>query len=355
MEHAVGYMGIPIGIVGPMMVDNRETAVPVATEEPSVVAAATYTSQLLNRHGGVETSSDEPVMATQIYLEKVRSTQSAIERLCASEQLFQQYLSPILESMNARGGGWRGMEVVALPDTNTIKVSLKIDVRNSLGANLLNSLAEYLKPLLEQITGGSALMAILSNRAQDRIAQARLCLPAVALSRPGYDGLETAKRIVRAAEMAMHDPDRAVTHNKGIMNGVSGLALVTGNDTRAIEAAAHAHASRNGKYSGLSEFRLEGKFLHGTLSMPLPFAVTGGSVDFHPTSRWALSLLGEPDAPGLSRIAAALGLLQNLAALRALVSEGIQKGHMECHAKRLSFKRGSKKHRLIPLCPSPSK
>ena len=244
--------------------------------------------------------------------------------------------------MEKRGGGWRNMDARWIAPSRTLAVNLRIDVRDAMGANLLNSAAETVSPLLEEITGGRVLMAILSNRSWDRTASARLSIPVEELGRNGFDGAETARRIVRAARVAREDPDRAVTHNKGIMNGISAMALATGNDTRAIEAAAHAYAGRYGPYHGLSEYWIENRMIHGSLEMPLPFAVTGGAVGFHPVTRWSLQQLGNPDAPGLSRIAAALGLAQNLAALRALVSEGIQKGHMALHARRLAYDAGAR-------------
>jgi hydroxymethylglutaryl-CoA reductase len=230
-----------------------------------------------------------------------------------------------------------------------LAVNIRVDVRDAMGANLLNSAAETLRPVLESLTGGSVLMAILTNRSWDRTAGARCRIPVDALGRPGYPGDETARRIVKASRIAREDPDRGVTHNKGIMNGISALALATGNDTRAIEAAAHAWAGRYGPYHALSEFWLEGEYLYGALEMPLPFAVTGGAVGYHPISRWSLELLGNPDAPGLSRIAAAVGLAQNLAALRSLVSEGIQAGHMPLHARRLSWDAGARAEELVPF------
>ena len=340
VEQAVGYMAIPMGLAGPILVDDRKYMIPIATEEPSVVAAATYAGHLVNRHGGIKTQADSPVMSTHVYLENVGQGGEALKKIRSLESKIRASLTPLLASMEARGGGWRGMEVEPIPQTGTVRVSIKIDVRDAMGANLLNSLAEKARPLLEKASGSKGLMAILSNSSRERTAAAQFSLPATALGRPGYDGMETAGRIVRAALVAQHDAERAVTHNKGIMNGISGLALATGNDVRAIEAAAHAWASRDGSYRGLGSYWIEGNKLLGELVLPLPFAVTGGAVDFHPTSRWSLNLLGNPDAPGLSRIAAALGLLQNLAALRSLVSEGIQQGHMNCHAKRLSLRGG---------------
>jgi hydroxymethylglutaryl-CoA reductase len=343
VEQAVGYMGVPLGVAGPLLIDNREYMIPMSTEEPSVIAAVTFAGILTGQDGGFITSSSEPVMMAQIFLEDLGQLGAAgVEKIMSSASRIREHLKPVLSSMEDRGGGWRGIEARWIAPSRTLAVNLKIDVRDAMGANLLNSAAEKLRPLLEEITGGSVLMGILSNRSWDRTASARFSIPVGKLRRGGYTGEETARRIVRAARVAREDPDRAVTHNKGIMNGVSALALATGNDTRAVEAAAHAYAGRYGPYHGLSEYWLENGLLHGSLEMPLPFAITGGAVGYHPVSRWSLELLGRPDAPGLSRIAAALGLAQNLAALRALVSEGIQKGHMALHARRLSYDAGAR-------------
>lgn len=347
VEQAVGYMGIPLALAGPFIIDDRELMIPMATEEPSVVAAASFAGSLLSRHGGIHTHASPPVMTAQIFVEDLgEKGQEAAERLSESEELLQSRLAPSLESMEKRGGGWRGMELRWLPASQTLIVNLQIDVRDAMGANLLNSAAETLRPLIEKITGGNVLMAILSNRSWNRTATARFSLPVKALKHRGYDGMETARRIVRAANIAGEDPGRAVTHNKGIMNGVAALALATGNDTRAIEAAVHAYASRFGAYHGLTRFTIEERHLKGFLEMPLPFASTGGAVGFHPVSRWALEVLHSPTAVNLSRIAAAVGLAQNLSALRALVSEGIQSGHMKLHARRLSFAAGARGNEL---------
>jgi hydroxymethylglutaryl-CoA reductase len=343
VEQAVGYFGVPIGVAGPFLIDGREYMIPLATEEPSVVAAASFAAAMTRKHGGLKTKVGEPVMTAQIFLEDTGDLGSdGVEAVLSAQDDIRDKLAPILDSMDRRGGGWRGLEARWIAPSQTLAVNLRIDVRDAMGANLLNSAAEEIRPLLEEITGGRVLMAILSNRSWDRTASARLEIPVSALGRPGYDGRETARRIVRASRIAREDPDRAVTHNKGIMNGIHALALATGNDTRAIEAAAHAYAGRYGPYHGLSEYWVEDETLHGSLEMPLPFAVTGGAIGFHPASRWALSLLGNPDASTMSRIAAALGLAQNLSALRALVSEGIQRGHMALHARRLAYDAGAR-------------
>ncbi|OQX29956.1 MAG: hydroxymethylglutaryl-CoA reductase, degradative [Spirochaeta sp. LUC14_002_19_P3] len=343
VEQAVGYMAVPLGLAGPLLIDGRQYMIPLATEEPSVIAACSFAGGLTARHGGISTSASDPVMAAQIFIEDKGGLGSAgIEIIQAAQESIKDKLMPMLLSMENRGGGWRGMETDWMESERIFFVTLKIDVRDAMGANLLNSAAERVRPLLEQLTGGQVLMAILSNRCENRIARAAFSLPVKSLLRPGSGGRETAERIVKAARIARKNSDRAVTHNKGIMNGISALALAACNDTRAIEAAAHAYACRDGQCRGLSEYWLEGNVLHGSLEMPLPFAVTGGAVDFHPTSRWALALLDNPDARGLSRIAAAVGLMQNLAALRALVCEGIQEGHLSLHARRLSFSAGAR-------------
>jgi len=347
VEQAVGYYGVPLAVAGPLLIDGKKTMIPMATEEASVVAAATFAGNLINRHGGITTTAAEPVMMAQIFLEDLRIQGfEGVEKVISSTELVREHLKPTLSSMTRRGGGWRGMDARWIAPSRTLAVNLSIDVQDAQGANTLNSIAEELGPLLQELTGGKVLMAILSNRSWNRTASARLSIPVSALGRGGFSGGETARRIVRAARIAREDSDRAVTHNKGIMNGVSALALATGNDTRAIEAAIHAYAGRYGPYHALSEYWLEKEWLHGSLEMPLPFAVTGGAVGFHPVSRWSLTLLNQPDAPLLSRIAAALGLTQNFAALRALVSEGIQKGHMALHARKLAFEAGARGTRI---------
>lgn len=347
IEQAVGYFAIPLGLVGPILMDGKEYMIPLATEEPSVLAALSYFAKLMAHRGSIQTFANRPIMSAQIIIEdKTDLGVNGVNKILASEKKICDELSPLLASMTQRGGGWQGMDARWIALSQTFVVNVKIDVRDAMGANLLNSAAERIQKILEDITGGQSLMAILSNRSQERMAGAKLCIPAQSLAKMGFNGMETAQRIVRANQIAQLDTDRAVTHNKGIMNGISALALATGNDTRAIEAAAHAHASRSGTYQGLSQFWMEEGLLYASLEMPLPFAVIGGAVGFHPTSRWSLNMMDNPDSQGLSRIAAAVGLLQNLAALRALVSEGIQKGHMELHARRLSFDAGARGEEL---------
>ena len=282
-------------------------------------------------------------MTAQIFLENVSS--DGEKRLATAGDLVRGALASELASLERRGGGYRGMLVRRLEGSGVVAVNVHIDVRDAMGANRLNTAAELLGPLLEKHGGGRVLMAILSNAARERTAGAEFRIPAARLGvrlPPGMPPEEAARRIVAAAEVAQEDTERAVTHNKGIMNGIASLALATMNDARAVEAAAHAWAARSGRYRGLSTYHLDGGFLVGRIELPLALATVGGSVDFHPAGRASLRILGNPDSPRLCRIAAAVGLAQNLAALLALVTRGIQHGHMRYHAARIAWRAGAR-------------
>jgi hydroxymethylglutaryl-CoA reductase len=343
VESSIGYAPIPLGIANGFLIDGRRYDIPMATEEPSVIAAATYAARIIARGGGFATRATEPVMSTQIFLEGVDPAGEG--RVAGAEARIRAEMEPILASLAARGGGWRGMRSSRLPDTGLLKVGFSIDVRDAMGANILNTAAEGVCPLLEEVSGGRRLMCILSNAAVDRRGAATFTLPFQALasvvgSLP--EAAETARRIVLATRLADEDPSRGVTHNKGIMNGISALALATFNDTRSIEAAAHAWAARAGAYRSLSSYRIVGESLVGELELPLSFGAVGGAAAFHPASRFALGLLGNPGATALARIAASLGLAQNFAALLALVTGGIQRGHMRYHAPRIAYMAGAR-------------
>ncbi len=340
VESAVGVMSVPMGLAHGFVVDGVLRSVPLAVEEPSVIAAAGYAAAIIRRSGGFASWADEPVMTAQVILSDCRSR--AEETIRAHEADLRTQIEPLLAGMSSRGGGYRGMEVTRLPQTGLVRLHLHVDVRDAMGANILNSVAERAADYLCNTLRCAKLMAILTNAAAGRIAGARFSLPVERLARGQFNGAEIAERIVLATELANEDRDRAVTHNKGVMNGVSSLALATGNDTRGIEAAVHAYAARSGEYRSLTHYRVEDGQLHGSFEAPLPFGVVGGAVGFHPGSRFALKLLGEPDAPTLSRIAAAVGLAQNFAALYALVTEGIQQGHMRLHSNRLAWMAGAR-------------
>ena len=344
VESAVGYVALPLGIATGFMIDGSAVDIPMATEEPSVIAAASYAAGIVRRGGGFNTRPGSPVTTGQLFIEHPDT--DAADRLTAGERSLEAVAAPVLASMERRGGGWRGVAVQTLPATGVMRVDVHLDVRDAMGANLVNTVVEVLRPTVEAISGGRVVMAILTNAAECRVATASFTIPLALLSRAGVSGAEAARRIVLANEIAREDSSRAVTHNKGIMNGVSALAVATGNDTRAIEAAAHRYAARDGAYRALTVYSLDdctaGAVLRGELAIPVPLGTVGGAAGIHPTSVAAFELLGKPGAARLASIAASLGLAQNLAALHALVTEGIQRGHMGLHADRLAWAAGAR-------------
>jgi hydroxymethylglutaryl-CoA reductase len=342
VEASVGFLAVPLGIASGFWVDGCPYHLPLAVEEPSVIAAAGYAATIIGKAGGFITTAGEPLVQSFVYLESVDA--SGEQRLVAARDRLEAELAPVLAGLTRRGGGLRGIRVYRLAETALVALELNIDVRNAMGANIVNTAAETLKPMAESISGGRALMCILSNATPERRAQASFNLPFSVLQ-PYCRGLkaeDAARRIVLATALANEDPARAVTHNKGIMNGIASLALATMNDTRAIEAAAHAWSCRSGKLHSLTSYTIDGNTLCGTIDVPLAFATVGGSVDLHPVARACLRLLGDPDSMKLARLAAALGLAQNFAALLALVSGGIQGGHMRLHSARLAYKAGAR-------------
>lgn len=352
VESAVGAIPVPLGVAPNILIDGTSYHVPMAVEEPSVIAAATYTGGLIAKHGGFRTQVSAPIMTGQLLLEGAPpEAEAAIE---AGEEEILTAMAPHLERMQSRGGGYAGLGLRRLPESNALLVELYIDVRNAMGANIVNSAAEAARPVLESLTGADALMAIITNASRRRVAKASFELPLSALRRGSRSGEEMARRIVAADRFAREDRDRAVTHNKGIMNGVSSVVLATGNDTRAVEAAAHAYAVQQGAYRGLTQYRITGEHLIGELELPLALGTVGGATSFHPVSALALGILSanldrEISAGELSSVAVSIGLAQNLAALSALVGEGIQQGHMRLHAKRLAWKAGAGGEEIAPL------
>jgi hydroxymethylglutaryl-CoA reductase len=351
VEAAIGSVPVPLGVAVGFLIDGAELAIPMATEEPSVIAAATYAAGILRQGGGLSSWADESVMSVQLFLEDV--TMDGESRLLGERRRIGTLVDGALPGMKARGGGYRAMKLSRLPESGVLAVELKIDVRDAMGANVLNNASEAVKPELERLSGGVAVMCILSNAAQDRRAGARFTLPVSKLSLlapKGMEGAEVARRIVLAYRIAAEDEQRAITHNKGIMNGISAVVLATMNDTRAVEAAAHAWSARSGRCQPLSRCSLQGgsgqhpgqQVLEGEIELPLAVGSLGGAVGFHPASRLALRILGFPDARRLSRIMAAVGLAQNFAAVLALVTGGIQRGHMKLHAARLAYQVGAR-------------
>ncbi len=345
IENVIGTFDIPLGVATNFTINGRDYLVPMAVEEPSVVAAASYMARIARSCGGFHTSSSEPVMRAQVQVLGLSDPYGARVRLLAQKK-------DIIAAANARdrvlislGGGCKDIEAYVFGDTSVgpmVVLHLLVDVRDAMGANTVNTMAETLAPMIEEITGGKVRLRILSNLADLRLARASVRLTMDALKTSEFTGERIASGIVEACELAIVDPYRAATHNKGIMNGVDPVVVATGNDWRAVEAGAHAYACRSGRYTSLTRWELDGAGrLVGTLEMPMPLGLVGGATKTHPAARAALALLGVRSATELSEIAVAVGLAQNMAALRALATEGIQRGHMALHARNIAILAGA--------------
>jgi hydroxymethylglutaryl-CoA reductase len=345
IENVVGVLGLPLGIATNFMINGQDVLIPMAIEEPSVVAGASLAARLVRDGGGFKTSSDEPLMIGQIQVLDVSDPWSArFELLAAKERILAlaNQQDPVIVKL---GGGARDLEVRIIessPVGPMLAVHLLYDVRDAMGANAVNTALEAVAPLVAEISGGRTLLRILSNLADRRRARAKGVVPAASLAHSKFSGAEVARGIVEAAAFAAADPYRAATHNKGIMNGIDAVAIATGNDWRAIEAGAHAYAARNGRYTALSTWQMDDdQNLVGTLELPMAVGIVGGATRVHPAAKAALKLLGAKTARELAEIIAAVGLAQNLAALRALASEGIQRGHMKLHARQVAIAAGA--------------
>jgi hydroxymethylglutaryl-CoA reductase len=345
IENVVGTYALPLGIGLNFRVNGRDLLIPMVIEEPSVVAGASYAAKLLREGGGIDASSTEPVMIGQMQLLEVpdpAGAEAAVLAHKAEIMALADEKDPLLVRL---GGGARDIRVRHLPTTPAgpmMVVELLFDCRDAMGANTVNTACEALTPALECLTGGRANLRILSNLADKRLATAQGRVPAPALSHQDTPGPVVVERIVEAYAFAAADPYRAATHNKGIMNGIDAVVLATGNDWRAVEAGAHAYAARDGRYTALSQWwQDENGDLRGRLELPLAVGMVGGATRVHPTAQLALTILGVTSARQLSEAIAAVGLAQNLAALRALATSGIQAGHMRLHARQLAVAAGA--------------
>jgi len=344
VENAVGVYALPFAIAPNFIIDGEELFMPMVIEEPSVVAAMAHAAKIARAGGGFSTGSTRPVMIGQIQLLDVPYPDAAIVRIEALKSELLAKLDHLHPTIRKLGGGPLDLQVRKLEETPAgpmLIVHLLMDTRDAMGANAINTAVETLGPELEAITEGRALLRILSNLSDQRRAWASCRIPVGALETPELPGEIVAQGIFEANAFALADPYRAATHNKGVFNGIDAVALATGQDWRAIEAGGHAWAARDGQYRALTDWRVENNHLLGYLEMPLAVGTVGGLTRYHPTARLALKLLGNPDARRLSQIMVAAGLAQNLAALRALVTEGIQRGHMALHSRRKSKRNDS--------------
>jgi hydroxymethylglutaryl-CoA reductase len=338
IENVVGVMGLPLGLGMNLCVNGKRYIVPMAVEEPSVVAALSSASKLFGEHGGFSTEATDPVLIGQIQIINVPDLEAAKQSLRDRRSEIVSLANSLHPKMLARGGGALDIELFVHPLPSSgrpmLVVHLLVDTRDAMGANLVNGMCEGVAPLLEAITGGKVFLRILSNLTDRALVRASCRLPVHALAGRGYSGEEARDGIIVAGEFADVDPYRAATHNKGIMNGIDPVALATGNDWRAIEAGAHAYAARNGRYTSLTTWSADDDGnLCGSLEMPLKVGTVGTAVESNPTAALNLRLLGVKSATELAQVMGAAGLAQNFAAIRALATEGIQKGHMTLHAR----------------------
>jgi hydroxymethylglutaryl-CoA reductase len=339
IENVVGAMSYPFAIAPNFLINGKDYLVPMVIEEASVVAAASNAARMLRYGKGIIAEAGPQEMIGQVHIVNVTAPYSKLAKILEHKEEILDHARQQDPTLVKLGGGPRDLEVRVVETRRgpALVVHLIVDVRDAMGANAVNTMVESIAPILERITGGQARLRIISNYATRRIVRAWARTPA-----ENVGGLEVAKKIEEACILAEADPYRAVTHNKGIMNGVIAVALATAQDHRAIEAGAHAYAARTGVYRPLSTWEVDEEgFLNGYLEIPLQVGTVGGATRVHPIAKLALKILGVSSAKELAEVMAAVGLAQNLAALRALVAEGIQRGHMKLHAKNLAIMAGA--------------
>jgi hydroxymethylglutaryl-CoA reductase len=339
IENVIGTIGIPLGIAVNFLINGRDYLIPMAIEEPSVIAAASNAARMARVKGGFRTSSTEPIMIGQIQLMGLKNASKAKKSILSNKEKIIDIANQQDQMLVKIGGGAKDIEVRILetPSGPMEIVHLLVDTRDAMGANVVNTMAEAVAPFLEEVTGGSVNLRIVSNFADMRLARAEAIFDKQVLR-----GERVVDGIIDAYEFADSDPYRCTTHNKGIMNGIAAVTLATGNDTRAIEAGAHAFAAKKGGYKPLStwEKTSEGDLL-GRIELPMAVGTIGGATAVHPMAKVCLKILGVKTARELGEVMAAVGLAQNLAALRAMVTEGIQKGHMKLHARNIAVMAGA--------------
>jgi hydroxymethylglutaryl-CoA reductase len=366
VENAIGVFDLPLGLGLNMQINGKDYLVPMAVEEPSVIAAVSFAAKIVREAGGFFCDADQPLMIGQVQLTRYGDPRVAQQKLLAKKEEILALANSFHPSMTARGGGARDIEVRVLPAPEgkggepILVLHLIVDTQEAMGANLINTMCEGVAPMVEQITGGKVYLRILSNLCDRRLTRATCRIPVALLADFDMSGEAIAEGIVQASRFASADPYRACTHNKGVMNGVDAFAIATGQDWRAIEAGAHAFAARSGRYMPLSTWTLEGspsggerngspsggeqsdRHLVGRIELPLALGTVGGPIKIHPGVQANLKLTRCTSARELSMVMAAVGLAQNLAAVRALGSVGIQKGHMALHARCVAVTAGAR-------------
>jgi hydroxymethylglutaryl-CoA reductase len=348
VENAVGAFNLPLGIAVNFLINDKDYLIPMAIEEPSVIAAASNAAKMAREKGGFWTSSTPPIMIGQVQLTGIKDPSRVKHIVLEKKQDILDLANKQDPMLVKAGGGARDLEVRIINTLHgpNVIVHLLVDVRDAMGANAVNTMAEAVAPLVERIAGGRVYLRILSNLATHRLARARAIW-----SKEAIGGAEVVDGVLEAYLFADADPFRCATHNKGVMNGIDAVVLATGNDTRAIEAGAHSYAARTGAYKPLTTFEKtpEGDLV-GTIELPMAVGLIGGATKVHPTAKACVKLLGIKSAQELGEVVAAVGLAQNFAALRALATEGIQKGHMSLHAKNIVNSVGCPEDMVDEVC-----
>ena len=340
VENVIGVFPEPLGVAVNFQVNGKDYLIPMATEEPSVIAAASNAAKMVRDGGGFHTSSTTPVMIGQIQVVKLKDAQDAKKQVLDAKADILKKANDQDPILNSFGGGAKDLDARVIDTTmgQMLIVHLYVDCRDAMGANAVNTMAEAVAPMIEQLTGGHVYLRIISNLAVKRLAKAWCTVPKEALG-----GEAVVDGIAYASAFAAADPYRAATHNKGAMNGIIAVVLATGNDHRAIEAGGHAYAALNGKYTIISKWtKNKNGDLDGEIELPMAVGLIGGAVKTHPIARIAMKILNVKSANEFAEVLVAVGLAQNLAALRALANEGIQRGHMNLHARNIAVIAGAK-------------
>jgi hydroxymethylglutaryl-CoA reductase len=345
IENVIGVFGLPEGIAQHFRINGRDVPVPMVVEEPSILAGASFMAKLALNTGGFFAQTTAPEMIGQIQVLDIDDLESARLKILAEKGRLIAEVADIDPVLKKLGGGPKDLEVRLIKDSPVgafMVLHLIYDVRDAMGANAVNTAVERLAPKIEKITGGRVLLRILSNLADRRLARSQVTIRTGDLAFTEFSGEQVRDGIIEAWAFAVADPYRAATHNKGIMNGVDPIVIATGNDWRAIEAGAHAYAARSGRYTSLTTWGKDPQGnLVGTLEMPMAVGIVGGATRAHPSARVNLKLMGVQTASELAEVIVSVGLAQNLAALRALATEGIQRGHMALHARQVAISAGA--------------
>ena len=347
IENVIGTFSLPMGLGLNFKINEKDYVVPMVVEEPSIIASASYIAKMVRDAGGFTTEATERIMIGQIQVVGCPDFDVAKKSILNEKEMLIQAANDAYPSLVARGGGAVDLDVRMLNEgestySQMLVVHLYVNTCDAMGANIINTMAESLAPVVEHLTNGKVYLRILSNYADRCLAKAKCVIPPHLLDSEGFSGEEVRDGVVHAYEFAASDPYRAVTHNKGIMNGIDPVIIATGNDWRAVEAGAHAYATRNGQYSSMTTWsKDEAGNLVGELELPMSLGIVGGASRVHPMAKVAYKLLNISSAKELAQVVVAVGLAQNLGALKALATDGIQKGHMALHSRSVAMAAGA--------------